>query len=263
MDKLSASFATTRAETDKLEKTNKLAIPNVDNLRKRYADLLNTIQSTSKYYKKGTFDDITTKAKGYLEELKGLDRTSEDYAEKVNELDKNLTVLSADFAETRQSATNFHGSLQDIISGFLKFQFAAMFVMKPLNAIRDAWASINETLVKTEDAVVSLQRVLNDDSLSNETISGKLYDLAAKYGQTFENANSIAQNFARTGMNWNETIKATEAALLALNVAELDATQASDGLIAIFIFFAFCGFGLLCCFWVLEVGKAKKYIYGR
>ena len=233
LNQLSAQFATIRAETNKLEKTNKLAIPSVDNLRKRYADLLNTIKNTKNYYKKGTFDDITTKAKGYLEELKGLDSTSETYAEDVNRLDKNLNQLSADFAETRQSATNFHGSLQDIISGFLKFQMAAMFVMKPLNAIRNAWASINETLVKTEDAVVALQRVLNDDSLSNETISGKLYDLAAKYGQTFENANSIAQNFARTGMNWNETIKATEAALLALNVAELDATQASDGMIAI------------------------------
>lgn len=233
LNQLSAQFATTRAETNKLEKTNKLAIPSVDNLRKRYADLLNTIKSTEKYYQKGTFDDVTTKAKGYLEELKGLDSTSDTYAEDVNRLDKNLNQLSADFAETRQSATNFHGSLQDIISGFLKFQMAAMFVMKPLNTIRDAWASINETLVKTEDAVVALQRVLNDDSLSNETISGKLYDLAAKYGQTFENANSIAQNFARTGMDWNETIKATEAALLALNVAELDATQASDGMIAI------------------------------
>lgn len=233
LNQLSAQFATMRAETNKLEKTNKLAIPSVDNLRKRYADLLNTIKNTKKYYKKGTFDDITTKAKGYLEELKGLDSTSETYAEDVNRLDKNLNQLSADFAETRQSATNFHGSLQDIISGFLKFQLAAMFVMKPLNAIRNAWASINETLVKTEDAVVSLKRVLNDDSLSDETISGKLYDLAVKYGQTFENANEIAQNFARTGMNWNETIKATEAALLALNVAELDATQASDGMIAI------------------------------
>lgn len=233
LNQLSAQFATMRAETNKLEKTNKLAIPSVDNLRKRYADLLNTIKNTKKYYKKGTFDDITTKAKGYLEELKGLDSTSETYAEDVNRLDKNLNQLSADFAETRQSATNFHGSLQDIISGFLKFQLAAMFVMKPLNAIRNAWASINETLVKTEDAVVALQRVLNDNSLSDETISGKLYDLAVKYGQTFENANEIAQNFARTGMNWNETIKATEAALLALNVAELDATQASDGMIAI------------------------------
>ena len=49
LDKLSASFATIRAETNKLEKTNKLAIPSVDNLRKRYADLLNTINNTKKY----------------------------------------------------------------------------------------------------------------------------------------------------------------------------------------------------------------------
>lgn len=135
--------------------------------------------------------------------------------------------------EATQTNEKHKQSILSMAAGFFQWQMAAMFVMKPLNAIRDAWASINETLVKTEDAVVSLQRVLNDDSLSNETISGKLYDLAAKYGQTFENANSIAQNFARTGMDWNETIKATEAALLALNVAELDATQASDGLIAI------------------------------
>lgn len=135
--------------------------------------------------------------------------------------------------EATQANEKHKQSILSMAAGFFQWQMAAMFVMKPLNAIRDAWASINETLVKTEDAVVSLQRVLNDDSLSNETISGKLYDLAAKYGQTFENANSIAQNFARTGMDWNETIKATEAALLALNVAELDATQASDGMIAI------------------------------
>lgn len=135
--------------------------------------------------------------------------------------------------EATQANEKHKQSILSMAAGFFQWQMAAMLVMKPLNAIRDAWASINETLVKTEDAVVALQRVLNDDSLSNETISGKLYDLAAKYGQTFENANSIAQNFARTGMDWNETIKATEAALLALNVAELDATQASDGLIAI------------------------------
>ena len=135
--------------------------------------------------------------------------------------------------EATQTNEKHKQSILSMAAGFFQWQMAAMLVMKPLNAIRNAWASINETLVKTEDAVVSLQRVLNDNSLSNETISGKLYDIAAKYGQTFENANSIAQSFARTGMNWNETIKATEAALLALNVAELDATQASDGMIAI------------------------------
>jgi TP901 family phage tail tape measure protein len=117
--------------------------------------------------------------------------------------------------------------------GFFQWQMAATLVMKPLQMVRNAWASINETLVKTEDAVISLQRVLNNPSLSNSDISGKLYNLAQRYGQTFDNVNDIAQNFARTGMSWVETIQATESALLALNVAELDATQASEGMIAI------------------------------
>ena len=232
LDQLSASFATTRAEAEKLEKTNKLAIPSVDNLRKRYANLLNTIQSTSKYYKKGTFDSIATEAKGYLDELKSLDKTAPDYAEKVNLLDKNLNKLSADFAETSQSAKNFHGSLQDIISGFLKFQTAAWIVMTAINAIRKVWRSLNETLVETENRIIELQRVLNNE-IGDKQLANSLYDLAIKYGQTFDNASQIALNFARTGMSTVDTLKATEAALLALNVAELDATQASDGMIAI------------------------------
>lgn len=233
LDKLSASFATTRAETNKLEKSNKLAIPNINNLRKGFANLLNTIKGTEKNYKKGTFSKIAEDAKKYAEELKTLDKTSPKYAENVNRLDVKLQELQTGFAETRAEATNFHGSLSEIVGGFLKFQIAARLVMIPLQAIKKMWTSINETLTKTEDAVVALQRILNNDNLSNKDISGKMYDLAQKYGQTFENVNDIAQNFARTGMSWNETIKATEAALLALNVAELDATQASDGMIAI------------------------------
>lgn len=124
-------------------------------------------------------------------------------------------------------------SILSMAAGFFQWQMAATMVMQPLQKIRNAWASINETLVKTEDAVISLKRVLNDSSLSDSGLSGKLYELAQRYGQTFENVNDIAQNFARTGMSWNETIQATESALLALNVAELDATQASDGMIAI------------------------------
>lgn len=222
----SFSKTTPKLDTAQLEKS-------VNNLRKGYANLLNTIQGTEKYYKKGTFSNIAKDAEKYLNQLKGLDKTSAEYQKNVQNLQVKLGELQANFAETRKGATNFHGSLQEIVGGFLKFQVAAMLVMKPLQMVRQAWASLNETLVKTEDAVIAIQRVLNDDSLSDSTISGKLYDLAQRYGQTFENVNDIAQNFARTGMSWNETIQATESALLALNVAELDATQASDGMIAI------------------------------
>lgn len=225
---LSATFATTRVEAQKLQKENKLSIPNVDNLRKKYANLLNTIQGTEKYYKKGTFSSISEQAKQYLGDLNALIPTQKNYAEEVNRLDKELNRLSADFAQTRQSAKNFHGSLGEIVKGFIKFQAAAMIVMKPLQMIRNAWASVNETLVETEDAIVALRRVAGDAANANE-----LYDLAQRYGQTFENVNELATNFARAGYDWNETIKATEAALLALNTAELDATQASEGMIAI------------------------------
>lgn len=91
---------------------------------------------------------------------------------------------------------------------------------------------LNETLVKTENTVVELKRVIQED-IDNKEISDTLYDLAAKYGQTFENASTVASNFAKSGKNWQETIKATEAALLSMNVAELTAEESSTGLIAV------------------------------
>lgn len=227
-----ATIRLTKAQ-EKENQAVKSGIPNVNNLRKGYANLLNSIKSIKKYYNKGVFSEISEKAKEYQKQLQTLNPEQEDYKKEVIRLSENLDDLSTEFAETRQEATNFHGSLSDIVSGFLKFQIAAMVVMQPLQKIREAWASTNETLVETEDAVIALKRVLNDSSLSDNTISGKLYKLAQDYGQTFENVNDIAQNFARTGMSWDETIQATESALLALNVAELDATQASDGMIAI------------------------------
>lgn len=225
---LSTAFATTRVESEKLEKQNKLAIPNVDNLRKKYANLLSTIKNQEQYYKKGTFSGLVTDIKNNLDALKQLDPTTENYAETVNNLDKELNRLSADFAETKSSAKNFHGSLGEIVKGFVKFQASAMLVMKPLQLIREAWADINETLVETETRVIELQRVAGKAANSDE-----LYALAQKYGQTFDNVSEITLNFARNGMDWAESLKATEAALLAINVAELDATQASEGMIAI------------------------------
>lgn len=130
-------------------------------------------------------------------------------------------------------------SLKSMIPNIIKWQVAMTAVMYPLRLMQTALQSINETLVKTEDAVIALQRVLPSGSGSDKDIADRLYNLAARYGQTFDNAAQIAQNFARAGLDWNQTIKATEAALLALNVAELDATQASDGLLSIMTQFGY------------------------
>lgn len=102
--------------------------------------------------------------------------------------------------------------------------------------VKNILGDVNDVLTKTENTVIELQRVLND-TVSDRQISNALYELAQKYGQTFENASTIAQNFAKSGMSWNDTIKATESALLAMNVAELNASESSEGLLSILVQF--------------------------
>lgn len=141
--------------------------------------------------------------------------------------------LNKKTAEGTKAQEQNSESILGMVGKFAKWQIAATLLMQPLNLLRDAISSINETLVETESRVIALQRVLPSGSASDSEISGAMFGLAQKYGQTIENVSDIANNFARTGMSWTETLEATEAALLALNVAELDATQSSDGLIAV------------------------------
>lgn len=166
--------------------------------------------------------EATARAEKATEQLKAA-------REKLNKVTKQSTQLNK---ENQESNKEGQQSILSMAEGFLKWQISATLVMKPLNLIKDAISSINEVLIKTEDTVIDIKRVLGED-IENNVISDKLYEIAINYGQTFENVSEVATNFARAGMDWNDTVKATEAAILALNVAELDAAQASDGLIAV------------------------------
>ncbi len=243
LKKYSADLAVARARNDKIVAANPFTVTQaqqIPRLIKQYSTLLNTIGNTEKYYPKGTFDTFKTDLIQGQAELQALNQEflttgtlSEESQIKLNNLANTFNQLRAGVAQTTSTMKSSKGTLKDIVSGFAKFQLAAMLVMKPLQWIRSALTSLNETLVKTEDAVIALQRVLPTGSATDDDISSKVYDIAQRYGQTFENVSQIATNFARTGMSWADTIKATEAAVLALNVAELDATEASEGLISI------------------------------
>ena len=165
-------------------------------------------------------------------QLNALSNAFRATGEKANNAAKNIREVSKAVNENQKAVSKNGATLLDNAAAFLKWQVVATLVMKPLNAIRDAISSIDEVLIETENRIIEIKRVLNEDIL-NDRISKKLYELAQNFGQTFENAADIATNFARSGMTWSDSVKATEAALLALNVAELDAEEASNGLIAI------------------------------
>ena len=210
-------------------KGTSVSAKNIDSLRKSYANLINTIQGTEKNYAKGTFSKILEEAKNGLESLKD---PANQTAKGLDNLDGTLKKLQADFSETKTSATNLHGSFKDVVLGFAKFQLAATAVMVPLQLLKKAISDINETLVETESRTIALSRVLNED-IPKSVISTQTFDLAQKYGQTVENVSDALSNFAKSGYSWDDAIMATEAALVAMNVAELDVEQATEGLIAI------------------------------
>ena len=240
--KLAADVAQFRAEGEKLKTSDPFSPKQGDSifrLQKQYASLLNSIKSAEQYYPKGTFDGI---AKGAQEAVTGLQALGQEYTttgtlsdasqKQLNTFSEGLNRQRAAFETTKNSAQNYHGTLRDIIQGFIKFQLSASIVMNSIQLIRGAFDSLNETLVETEKVVVSIQRVL-DETVEGGKIADSLYDIAERLGQTFDNVQEIAQNFAKAGLSWQETLEATEAAVLALNVAELTAEESSEGLIAV------------------------------
>lgn len=240
--KLSADIAQLKVQSEKLAATNPFESTSPDSvarLQKRYADLVVSLKNVSKYYPKGTFDSIINQANDAITSLQGFSsilasgrQLSAQQQEELNKLVSSFNSLNASASTTKTTVENTHGTILDMVKGFAKWQVAAMLVMKPLQAIQNALAGINETLVETENAVISIQRVL-DENVTNGEIADEIYRIAQELGQTFDVVQEIAQNFAKAGLSWQETLDATRAAVLALNVAELSAEESSEGLIAI------------------------------
>lgn len=140
---------------------------------------------------------------------------------------KDETKKTADEIEKQEEKT------KGLVDTLMQFQLTARLLHTGLRTLRSAMKDVNETLADTEKRIIAIQRVLPEGSVSDSDLSNKLYDLAIEYGQSFANVSDIATNFARTGLSYVDTIEATRAALLALNVAELDTSQATEGMIAI------------------------------
>lgn len=244
--KLAAEFATTRVETEKLNTAQGTSSKAVFNLQKSFANLLKSLTGMKDKYPATTFDQFETQLATCITRVKALTAQIGDSSTINDEQKKELVELSTQYqklsasiattaAETKQLDTAVLKSGDGIVAMAKKFvlwQAAATLVMQPLRAITGAFKDWNETLVNTEKRIVEISRVVNEN-IADDVMANKLYNIAQQYGQTFDNVSEIALNFARAGMSWNDSIKATEAAVLALNVAELDATQASDGMIAI------------------------------
>lgn len=236
---LAQALAKTKAETDKLDSSIDKAEKTAQTMKTQLYNMLTTISNIENRYPSGTFDQLKADIQAQIEGLNNLNREDENYVGKVEDAGKRtdefrgtLAQLRAETEHATPAVATLGEKFGNLVERYAKFYASSLLVRKPLQLIQNALSDVGETLVKTEDAVIELNRVLDDPQPTQE-VANRLYDIAYAYGSTFENASTIASNFARSGRSWNESLQATEAALLAMNVAELNATEASDGLLSI------------------------------
>jgi hypothetical protein len=74
--------------------------------------------------------------------------------------------------------------------------------------------------------MTTIARITEDVNFNFKEMRDSLQGLGVEYGMGWENVSDIAIRWSQAGYNTAETLELTKASLLALNTAELNATQA-------------------------------------
>lgn len=235
------------------------ATASIEKIIKKYAEFQNTLSKSRLEDSIGTpLSNIRQKADSARAELENLTSSiresgavTEQQKKRYEELDIQLSYLQRDLKDADTAARNTgngfktlgnnadfaNNSIKDMLNR-LADKAKWMLAFQLVSLVQNAFGNIIGTIKETEDAVIELQRVLNEP-LDNTAISKELYDMAYEFGQTFENVQNVAVKFAQTGLSWKETIDATRATMLGLNTAELEVSTATEGLIAVMAQFGY------------------------
>ena len=151
---------------------------------------------------------------------------------------KTTEMLKREHAKQTKSVE----TLSDKISNYAK----TYLIYQGFNQLKHAISETIEEMVELEYQMVAIDRVLNENSLNIDSYRDKLIQLAYDYGNSMDNVSDVALRLAQAGYDSNEVLALTEKTLLALNTAELDATEATSDMVAVM------------AQWGLRTGTAKE-----
>lgn len=136
-------------------------------------------------------------------------------------------AASAEAANNRQikSAKTLSDKITEYAKTFLIYQ--------GFNQLKNVASQVIEEMVGVEEQMVSIDRVMENGLTNVDRYRNKLIQLAEDYGNTFSNVADITLRLAQAGFDEQESLALTEKTLLALNTADLNATQATSDMIAV------------------------------
>lgn len=207
LDKIDAKLKTISESSEKYAKNIGLAINNgVDykTIAKSIGLTENQLRQLTKTAQK---EAIITREKREREEI------------------KTTEVLKREHAKQEQSVKTLYDKIANYAGTYLIYQ--------GFNVLKRSIGEVIDEMVDLESSMVQIDRVLNESSLNIDNYRDKLMQTAYDYGNSMSNVADITLRLAQAGFDSNESLQLTEKTLLALNTAELNATQATDDMVAV------------------------------
>lgn len=219
-NKLKQIAETSETYADKISKNLKEAF-NSGNIVDTKA-ISNSFANIEKVSKEAN-DSIIKNNNSTANKIKVIEAETASYKEKM-EAKKQYAVEKANSEQLKSTKT-----LYDQINSYAK----TYLIYEGFNALKNAAKELINEMVEVEYQMVSIDRVLNDSSLNINNYRDQLIQLAYDYGNSFDNVADVTLRLAQAGFDAQESLQLTEKTLLALNTAELNATQATDDMVAI------------------------------
>lgn len=219
-------------------------------LNKQFDDLskkANTVSdSVSKKLNNGNTGTIDTKKAE--DKLKQLETMTKKYGKRIakswldNENAKERIALKSDKAieksaydsMLKQESYNqrIAKSTEDLYSKIK--QYAKTYIIyQGFNELKKGIQETVDEMVEIEQRMVAIDRVMNIANMNTKAFRDSLIQLAQDYGNSFDNVADISLRLAQAGVKGADNLKLVEKTLLALNTADLNATQATDDMIAV------------------------------
>lgn len=211
------------------------AISSLDKIDKK----LKTVSETSEQYAKniglainnGIDYKTIAKSIGLTEkQLKRLTKVAQEEAIKTTgvrerEAIKTTNVIEREHAKQADSVKTLSDKITNYASTYLIYQ--------GFNMLKRGISETIEEMVELENQMVQIDRVLNESDLNINEYRNDLLKVASDYGNSMNNVADITLRLAQAGYSSTEALELTKKTLLALNTAELDATQATDDMVAV------------------------------
>ena len=226
------------AETKKIAKLDFDIEKSLSSLDKIDLKLKTISESSEKYAKNiglainnGVDYKTIAKSIGLTEnQLRQLTKTAQKEAiitreKREREEIKTTETLKREHAKQEKSVETLYNRISKYAETYLTYQ--------GFNKLRQGITEVIDEMVDLESSMVQIDRVLNESSLNIDNYRDKLMQTAYDYGNSMSNVADITLRLAQAGFDSNESLQLTEKTLLALNTAELNATQATDDMVAV------------------------------